>query len=163
MPYELHEPTFDGTSSDRWEEPDWKELAGDNPKAIAGHFLLCKGGFPPESVSDLELAVVDETGRLNRNALADAVVGPNSVKVLDVSDEFEAEVEDRVQEYLRDHFESMPETKAEVNELILYWRQKEEDYEHDIDQKMRTDDEARYHEVKGQIADTGEDRPEKGR
>jgi hypothetical protein len=29
MAYELHEPTFAGTTAARWEEPDWSEIAGE--------------------------------------------------------------------------------------------------------------------------------------
>lgn len=161
MSYELHEPRFDGTSADRWEEPDWEDIAGNDPTTIAGHFLLCADGFPPESVSDLELAVVDEDMRLNRNALADALHGPHSVETLDVREELADAVEDLVHELLRDNFESMPETKAGVDDQLLAWQEHEAEHEHEVEQQARTDD-ARYHEVKGEVIESGEERPEKG-
>lgn len=162
MSYELHEPRFDGTATDRWEEPDWEAVAGDDPTTISGHFLLCEDGFPPESVSDLEIAVVDEDMRLNRNALADALHGPHSIETLDVREELADAVEDLVHELLRDEFESMPETKEGVDEQLLAWQEEAAEHEHEVEQKMHTDDDARYHEVKGEVIESGEERPEKG-
>jgi hypothetical protein len=37
------------------------------------------------------------------------------------------------------------------------------EHAHEVEQKRHTDDETRYHEVKGQRRETGEERPEKGR
>lgn len=162
MSYELHEPTFDGTTDERWTEPDWSEIAGGDPGTVAGHFLLCADGFPPESLDDLELAVVDERGRLNRNALADAIYGPHSVETLDVEEDLRAEVETYAKELLRDRFESMPETLQAVDEQLLAWQEKQAEHAHEVEQKAHTDDEARYHEIEGQQRESGEERPEKG-
>lgn len=162
MSYELHEPTFEGTVNDRWTEPDWSEIAGNDPETVAGHFLLCEDGFPPGSVEELELAAVDERGRLNRNALADAVYGPHSVETLDVDEKLEEDVKEYVTELLRNHFDSMPETVPEVDERLLAWQEEEAERAHEVEQKMHTDDDARYHEVKGQRQETNEERPEKG-
>jgi hypothetical protein len=159
--YEFHEPTFDGTTDERWTGHDWPAIA-DEPEAVAGHFLLCADGFPPESVGDLELAVVDRRGRLNRNALADAVYGPNGVQQLDVADELAEEIESYARDRLRDHFESMPETLQGVDKRLLAWQEETAEHSHELEQKMRTDDEARYHEVRGQQQETGAERPEKG-
>lgn len=163
MAYELHEPTFDGTTTDRWVEPDWEEIAGADPATVSGHFLLCEGGFPPESVNNLALPVVDGAGRLNRNALADAVYGDASVNSLDVTEEIDEAVTERCMTLLSEQFESMPESIEAVDDLLLAWRQHRDVQFHDIEQKRLTDDEERYYEAKGQRIETGEVRPEKGR
>mgnify|MGYP001627246089 FL=1 len=162
MTYELHEPTFDGTTAERWTEPDWESIAGSDPETVAGQFLLCEGGFPPETLDDLALPVVDEQLRLNRNALADAVYGADGLRTLDVSEATAEAVEERCLELLRDHFESMPETVEGVDELLLAWREHEAERFHEVEQKRHTDDEERYYEVRGERIETDEERPEKG-
>lgn len=161
--YEFHEPTFYGTTAERWEAPASPDLDAGNLETAAGHFLLSTSGFPPDDPADLELPVVDEEGRLNRNALANAAHGPDSVETLDVSADLETTVKNAIHELLRDEFESMPGTKAKVASELLAWEETEAEHEHEVAQKRTTDDEQRYHEARENVEEHGEERPEKGR
>lgn len=160
MAEEIHEPTFDGATEDRWVEPDWEALADGSPDAVAGHFLLSRTGFPPDDVDDLAVPVVDEEGRLNLHALADVAVGIDDV---DVDEDTEEEIVELAHELIRDNFAAWPETKAGVKERLLAWRKEQHDREQEVKQKMTTDDEDRYGDVKDQQSETGPERPEKGR
>lgn len=157
--YEFHEPTFYGTTEERWEEPS-REALPDQPAAAAGHFLLSASGFPPESVEDLALPVVDAEGDLNRHALADAVTGPDSVASLDASDRIERRVEETVADLEAEQF---PEGDEGVSTEVAAEHEgpPEEQHEHEVEQKLHTDDEAREYAAEEALDD--EDRPEKGR
>lgn len=163
MSYELHEPTFYDTTAERWEVPSRQEFDDSRVAAVDDHFLLSASGFPPERYEDLELPVVDDEGRLNRNALADAAYGPGSVETLDVSEDVEAEVEDLVHDLLESEFDSLPQTmsRGEQRERMLAWLEEQREDRHEAEQKLHTDDQER--ELEAEIDQDEEERPEQGR
>lgn len=161
--YELHEPTFAGTTAERWEAPDPDTLDGANVGSIDGHYLLSESGFPPSSIDDLALPVVDERGRLNRNALANAAHGPGSVEALDVADDLEVAVKDAIHQLLRDEFEGTAARKGEVARQLLAREEHQAEHEHEVAQKLHTDDEQRRLDAEEQVHEQEGERPEKGR
>lgn len=165
MSDELHEPTYYGTTAERWDEPGRQAYDDSRVEAVDDHFLLSASGFPPDSYDDLALPVVDEEGQLNRNALADAAYGPDSVEQLDVDEELEEEVKELVHDLLGEEFDSLPETmsRAEEKEQILAWQEEQREHEHEVEQKLHTDDEARELEAEEKWEESQDDRPEEGR
>ncbi|WP_435128226.1 hypothetical protein [Halobaculum sp. D14] len=163
MSYELHEPEFDGTTTERWKPASPSDLGDSALDSPADHFLLSESGFPPESPDDLALQVVDRVGRLNRNALANAAYGADSVETMDVDDSTEESVQTLCRELLREEFESMPETEQGVDEQLLAWEERLYEQKHETRQKLHTDDEQRYHEAEAADAPNEEERPETGR
>lgn len=165
MSYELHEPTFYDTTAERWEEPSRQAFDDSRVEVVDDHYLLSASGFPPESYEDLELPVVDEDGRLNRNALADAAYGPNSVESLDVSEAVEEETKDLVHDLLDEQFDSLPQTmsREERRERMLAWLEEQREDRHEAEQKLHTDDEARELQAEEEREASQEDRPETGR
>lgn len=163
MSYELHEPTFYDTTAERWAEPSRQEFDDSRVVLVDDHFLLSASGFPPESYDDLELPVVDEEGRLNRNALANVAYGPGSVETLDVSADLVEETKDLVHDLLTEHFDSLPQTmsRGEQRERMLAWLEEQREDRHEAEQKLHTDDEER--ELAAEVDQDDEDRPEKGR
>lgn len=165
MSYELHEPTFYDTTAERWEAPDRQAFDDSRVAAVDDHFLLSASGFPPESYDDLELPVVDEDGQLNRNALANAAYGPGSVETLEVPDGLEEETRELAHELLREHFDSLPQTMSRGEEKVrmLAWQEEQAEDQHEAEQKLHTDDEARELEAEEEMETSEEDRPETGR
>lgn len=165
MSYELHEPTFYDTTAEQWEEPSRQEFDNSRVELVDDHFLLSASGFPPDSYDDLELPVVDDDGRLNRNALANAAYGPGSVERLDVPEDLEEETKELIHDLLEEHFDSLPQSmsRAEQRDRMLAWREEQQEDRHEAEQKLHTDDEARELEADEQIDETQEERPEKGR
>lgn len=95
--YSYHTPDWDGTTTDEWSSPDYEEfkepynipddksfseLDDDMKSAIAEHFLISAGGFPPEEYGDLKLPVVEPNGELSRNAL-EAVKGGHGAQAVE--------------------------------------------------------------------------------
>lgn len=165
MSYELHEPTFSDTTAERWEAPSRQEYDDSNVEAVDDHYLLSGSGFPPETDDDLELPVVDEEGRLNRNALANAAYGPGSVERLDVSEDLKEKTKDLIHELLRENFDSLPQTmnRDEEKERMLGWQEAEGADRHEAEQKLHTDDEARTLEAQEDRDMSDDERPETGR
>ncbi|MFB6219930.1 MAG: hypothetical protein ABEH90_00705 [Halolamina sp.] len=165
MSYELHEPTFYDTTAERWDAPSRQEFDDSRVEAVDDHYLLSASGFPPDAFEDLELPVVDEEGRLNRNALADAAYGANSVETLDVSTDVVEEVKDLVHDLLNEQFDSLPQTmsRGEEKERMLAWLEEEAEAHHEVEQKLHTDDEARELQAEEELEASQEDRPETGR
>ncbi|MBP1988336.1 hypothetical protein [Halolamina salifodinae] len=163
MAYEPHEPTFYDTTAERWEEPSRQAFDDSRVVAVDDHFLLSATGFPPESYEDLELPVVDEDGRLNRNALADAGYGPGSVETLDVSEDLEEAVKELIHDLLESEFDSLPQTmsRGEQRDRMLGWLEEQREDRHEAEQKLHTDDEAR--ELEAEVDQDEEERPEQGR
>ncbi|GAB7014422.1 hypothetical protein [Halolamina salina] len=165
MSHELHEPSFYGTTTERWEEPSRQEFDDSRVAAVDDHYLLSASGFPPDSFEDLALPVVDEDGQLNRNALAAAAYGPGSVETLDVSEGVVEETRDLVHDLLTENFDSLPQTmsRGEQREEMLAWLEERREDRHEVEQKLHTDDEARELEADEQLDEHQEERPEKGR
>lgn len=105
--YEMHQPDWDGSHENEWSTPDFEdfrepynvdddtsfsELDEEMRNAIAEHFLIVQGGFPPESYGDLKLPVVEPDGELSRNALM-AVKGGRGASAVDgLSSEMEEDI-----------------------------------------------------------------------
>lgn len=81
--YDLHEPSYSGTTTSEWTAPDREDFDTDDLSEIDEHFLLSASGFPPEDFTDLNLPVVDPDGQLNENALQAAHGGAHSVEAID--------------------------------------------------------------------------------
>lgn len=90
--YDMHTPSWSGTTSSDWSRPDMEDFDTDDLSEIADHFLISMTGFPPENYGDLKLPVVEPSGDLNVNALA-AVKGGRGVSAVDgLSSEMEDEI-----------------------------------------------------------------------
>lgn len=105
--YEMHEPDWNGSHENEWNTPDFEdfrepyniddetsfsELDEEMKSAIAEHFLVAQGGFPPEAYGDLKLPVVEPDGELSRNALM-AVKGGRGASAVDgLSSEMEEDI-----------------------------------------------------------------------
>lgn len=85
--YDLHEPSYDGATTDDWDAPQQRDFDTDDLSAIGEHFLLSASGFPPETFGDLTLPVVEPSGELNENALQSAHGGAHSVESIDGIDD----------------------------------------------------------------------------
>lgn len=160
MSYDLHEPTFYDTATERWDAPDRE--AFDAPETAAGHYLLSSSGFPPESVDDLALPVVDAEGDLNRNALENAAHGPDSVGELDVDAGTARDVQRACHELLAEEFEETPHRVDDVRKELLAESEHRSEREHEVEQKQHTDDEKRELRAEETEDRHSAERPEKG-
>lgn len=103
--YEVHEPAFQDTSTERWEAPDRSEFDGEDLESVADHFLASESGFPPESFDDLSLPVVDADGTLNLHGLQNAHTGPASVETMDVDEETRRAIKDTIEGLIHANFD----------------------------------------------------------
>lgn len=103
--YEVHEPTFRDTSTERWEAPDRSEFDGDDLESVAEHFLASESGFPPESFDDLAFPVVDADGTLNLHGLQNAHTGPASVETAGVDEETRRAIKDAIEGLIHTNFD----------------------------------------------------------
>ena len=84
MGYQLHNPTYSGTTDEQSEaQLDESDFDADDLSTIGGHYLLFESGFPPESFTDLALPVVDPDGNLNRTRLSSAKAGVSQLDGVD--------------------------------------------------------------------------------
>ncbi|WP_049929256.1 hypothetical protein [Halopiger goleimassiliensis] len=104
--YEYHEPSFSGTTTEEWDDPQLEDFETDDLSEVAEHFVLSASGFPPENFTDLKLPVVDPDGNLNKNALATAKSGGRGVgAVEDLDDEKAEDVESLIDDLANEQFE----------------------------------------------------------
>lgn len=104
--YEVHEPEFEGTTTEEWDRPQLNDFDTDDLSEVADHFVLSSSGFPPDAFEDLKLPVVDPEGNLNRNALQVAKGGHGVEAVEGIDDETESEVEDLIDRLANEHFDA---------------------------------------------------------
>ncbi|WP_049899576.1 hypothetical protein [Halococcus agarilyticus] len=104
--YEIHRPSFSGTTRNDWEFPSEVDFDTEDLPAAADRFLLSKSGFDePGAFEDLALPVVTSRGELSYNALWAAKRGPYSVERIDGLDaETRQEVEELVDDLGHEHF-----------------------------------------------------------
>ncbi|MBV0922737.1 hypothetical protein KTS45_00850 [Halomicroarcula limicola] len=81
--YEAATVSYDSVTTEPWDAPALSDFETDELTEIADHFVVAKGGFPPEKFSDLELPVVDTDGELNLEGIRRAYSGGRSVKAID--------------------------------------------------------------------------------
>ncbi|WP_135303076.1 hypothetical protein [Haloarcula amylovorans] len=81
--YEATAVSYDTVTTEAWDAPELNDFDTDDLTEIGDHFVVAKGGFPPEKFSDLELPVVDTDGNLNLNAIRTAYSGGRSVEAID--------------------------------------------------------------------------------
>ncbi|PSP70238.1 hypothetical protein BRC80_09305 [Halobacteriales archaeon QH_9_66_26] len=105
--YEVHQPSFAGTTRNDWEFPSEVDFDTEDLPAAADRFLLSKSGFDePDAFEDLALPVVTSRGELSYNALWAAKRGPYSVERIDGLDaETRQEVEQLIDDLGHEHFE----------------------------------------------------------
>lgn len=104
--YDVHEPEYDGTTTDDWDSPQQNDFETDDLSEIGDHFVLSESGFPPENFTELRLPVVDPSGDLNLNALQTAHGGAHSVEAIDdVDDDTESDVKDLLEELGQEEFD----------------------------------------------------------
>lgn len=103
--YDLHRPTFTGTTTNDWEFPTEQDFETDDLSRVAEHFLLSASGFDdPGRFDDLQLPVVNGQGYLSLNGLWAARRGPYSVERIDVDPETRAAVRDLIDDLGRENF-----------------------------------------------------------
>jgi len=118
--YSMHTPEWDGEHTDEWNNPnledfaseydfeagtDFGELDEDTRNAIGNHFLIARGGFPPESYGDLKLPVVEPDGELSLNALSAVKGGRGATAVDGLSSEMESRIMQWVNETASEVFD----------------------------------------------------------
>lgn len=104
--YEMHEPTYSGTTTSDWESPQMEDFDTDDLSEIGEHFVLSASGFPPENFTDLKIPVVEPGGDLNENALQAAHGGAHSVESIDdIDSDTESDVKELLEELSREEFD----------------------------------------------------------
>jgi hypothetical protein len=103
--YEMHTPSWSGTTEEDWSRPDMEDFDTDDLSEISNHFIISSSGFPPENFTDLKLPVVEPSRELNVNALA-AVKGGRGVSAVDgLSSDEEDEIVQMVNELANEEFD----------------------------------------------------------
>ena len=103
--YDIHRPTYAGTSKNEWEFPTEANFDTDDLSVIADHFLLSSSGFDdPEEFEDLALPVVNTQGYLSLNGLWAARRGPYSVERVECDDETKARVRELIDDLGTENF-----------------------------------------------------------
>jgi hypothetical protein len=96
--YDVHDPSYDGTTRDDWDAPRESDFDTDDLGEIADHFLLSSAGFPPEAFDDLQLPVVDPGGDLSLEALETAHGGAHGATAVEgIDDDTVDEVQSRIE------------------------------------------------------------------
>ncbi len=104
--YDLHEPSYSGSTTDDWDAPQMKNFDTDDLSEIDDHFLLSASGLPSDEFTDLKIPVVDPDGDLNENALQTAHGGAHGVaSVDDIDDETVEDATDLVEYLAQDAFD----------------------------------------------------------
>ncbi len=105
--YDIHRPSFSGTTKTEWEFPTENNFESDDLSEIADHFLLSSSGFEdPEEFDDLHLPVVNSHGYLSLNGLWAARRGPYSVeRVGGIDAETKAEVRELIEDLGKENFD----------------------------------------------------------
>jgi hypothetical protein len=106
--YDIHRPSFSGTTTDDWEFPTEQDFATDDLSTVVDHFLLSASGFDdPDEFEDLQLPVVNSQGYLSINGLWAARSGPYSVeRIGNIDPETKAEVLDLIDDLGTEHFDT---------------------------------------------------------
>ena len=107
---EVRTPDFDGTKeSTSWSghslsdftSEDWDDLSESEQRDIAGHFLVSRSGWPPETFGDLAFEVVDTDGSLDLQGLRAA-----KTRVGSAGDDIpKAELRDTIDRLANDNFD----------------------------------------------------------
>lgn len=104
--YEMHEPKYDGTTTDEWDAPREHDFDTDDLSEIDDHFVLSSSGFAPDDFADLKLPVVDSEGNLNLNALETAYGGAHSVEAVEgIDDDAVGSVKSLLQQLASEEFD----------------------------------------------------------
>ena len=106
--YEVHRPSFAGTTRNDWEFPSEVDFDTEDLPTAADRFLLSKSGFDePDAFEGLALPVVTSRGELSYNALWAAKQGPYSVeRIEDIDAETKQAVEQLIDDLGHEHFEA---------------------------------------------------------
>ena len=102
----MHEPEFDGTTTEEWDRPQLNDFDTDALSAVDDHFILSTSGFPPDDFEDLKLPVVDPDGNLNHNALQVAKGGHGVEAVEDIDEDAKSDVKDLIDRLANEHFDA---------------------------------------------------------
>lgn len=104
--YDVHEPSYDGTTTDDWNAPRESDFDTDDLGEIADHFVLSDDGFPPENYGDLSLPVVEPGGDLSLEALETAHGGAHGVTAMDgIDDDTVDDVQSMLEELADQEFD----------------------------------------------------------
>lgn len=116
--YDIHRPSFSGTTTDDWEFPTEQDFATDDLSTVADHFLLSASGFDdPDEFEDLQLPVVNSQGYLSINGLWAAQNGPYSVeRITDIGPETKAEVLDLIDDLGTENFDTFEDVTVTESE-----------------------------------------------
>ena len=120
---DIKKPKFDGTTeSESWDghtlndftDEQWDDLDESEQRDIANHFLISRGGWPPENFSQLGFEVVDTDGNLDLQGLRAAKTRSGQAG----SDVDEGELKEVINELATDNFDVDWTTDEEENTIM---------------------------------------------